>query len=72
MILAKLGQYLKEHSTVSRRDLGKKFSISDDGVDAMLEVWIRKGRVSRLVDKKRNEVSYHWVQHNEIQLNVIA
>ncbi len=72
MILTKLGQHLKEHSTVRRRDLCKKFAISDDGVDAMLEVWIKKGRVSRLVDEKRNEVSYHWVQVNEIQLNVIA
>jgi len=72
MILTKLGKYLQEHHTVRRDVLCKTFSISEDGVDAMLDVWVRKGRVSRLVDEKRDQVRYHWLKKDEIQLTVIA
>ncbi|EJN6827300.1 iron transporter FeoC [Vibrio cidicii] len=50
MILDELYQYVAEQGVVSCRDLAKHFGMSDDGVDAMLSVWIKKGKISRLVD----------------------
>lgn len=53
MILKELKQYIDQQGCVSRRDLAKKFAISEDGVDAMLAVWIKKGQISRLVDTNK-------------------
>lgn len=50
MILKALKSYVVQQGCVSQKALAKKFSMSEDGVDAMIEVWIRKGVISRLVD----------------------
>ncbi|ASC56454.1 FeoC-like transcriptional regulator [Vibrio vulnificus] len=50
MILKELYQYIADKGTVSQSDLAKQFGMSEDGADAMLSVWIKKGKVSRLVD----------------------
>ena len=50
MILQALKSYIAEQGCVSQKALAKKFAMSEDGVDAMLQVWIRKGVISRLVD----------------------
>ncbi|NOH81931.1 iron transporter FeoC [Vibrio sp. RE86] len=50
MILAELKQYIDEQGSVSGKDLAKKFYLTEDGVDAMLTVWIKRGMISRLVD----------------------
>ncbi|YCO02889.1 FeoC-like transcriptional regulator [Vibrio sp. VNB-15] len=50
MILKELYQYIADKGTVSQSDLAKQFGMSEDGADAMLSVWIKKGKISRLVD----------------------
>lgn len=42
MILNELKRYIEENGIVSRSAIAKKFSLSEDGVDAMLAVWIKK------------------------------
>ncbi|EGQ7693997.1 iron transporter FeoC [Vibrio vulnificus] len=53
MILKELYQYIADKGTVSQSDLAKQFGMSEDGADAMLSVWIKKGKVSRLVDTNK-------------------
>ncbi|NGZ13358.1 iron transporter FeoC [Vibrio aestuarianus] len=53
MILTELKGYIEENGIVSRADLAKKFSMSEDGVDAMLSVWIKKGIISRTIDTNK-------------------
>ncbi|HCE2681441.1 TPA: iron transporter FeoC [Vibrio parahaemolyticus] len=50
MILNELYQYIADKGTVSQSELAKQFGMSEDGADAMLSVWIKKGKISRLVD----------------------
>lgn len=50
MILMQLKQAVEAESGVSRRDLAKRFALSEDGVDAMMAVWIKKGVMSRFND----------------------
>lgn len=74
MILAELKQFIDQQGCVSQRDLAKKFGLSEDGVDAMLSVWIRKGVISRLVDtnaaKHVMRVRYAKVDSNALALTV--
>ncbi|GLT17401.1 iron transporter FeoC [Vibrio zhanjiangensis] len=53
MILQALKTYVTEQGCVSQKALAKKFSISEDGVDAMIDIWIKKGVISRLVDTNK-------------------
>lgn len=46
MILRELGDYLAAQQKVSRRDLARHFHTSEDAVEAMLGVWMRKGESS--------------------------
>ena len=47
MILRELGDYLAVQRKVSRRDLARHFHTSEDAVEAMLGVWMRKGHVAK-------------------------
>ncbi|EGA65545.1 FeoC-like transcriptional regulator [Vibrio brasiliensis] len=74
MILVELKQFIDQQGSASQRDLAKKFGLSEDGVDAMLSVWIRKGVISRLVDtnaaKHVMRVRYAKVDSNALALTV--
>ncbi len=50
MILTELKQAIETQGSVTRKELAQRFSISEDGVDAMLAIWIKKGVISRLID----------------------
>ena len=50
MILTELHQYIDSQGVAARKEIAAKFGMSEDGVDAMLSVWVMKGNVSRLVD----------------------
>ncbi|QTH10229.1 FeoC-like transcriptional regulator, partial [Vibrio fluvialis] len=50
MILTELKQAIEAQSGISRKELAKRFALSEDGVDAMLAVWIKKGVISRFID----------------------
>ncbi|ASI90158.1 MULTISPECIES: FeoC-like transcriptional regulator [Vibrio] len=55
MILTELKSFIEMHPGASRQEIAKKFSLSEDGVDAMLSVWIRKGTVSRMLDTNKSD-----------------
>lgn len=55
MILSELKRYIEQQGSASRKELAKRFALSEDGVDAMLTVWIRKGIISRTIDTNRSE-----------------
>ncbi|HIF5959971.1 TPA: FeoC-like transcriptional regulator [Vibrio parahaemolyticus] len=74
MILNELYQYIADKGTVSQSELAKQFGMSEDGADAMLSVWIKKGKISRLVDthKARDvmRVRYAVTKQDELSLTV--
>lgn len=74
MILAELKQYITSKACVSRKELAQEFGLSEDGVDAMMSVWVKKGSISRLVDTDRGDrvkrVRYTLVPDNAIALTV--
>ncbi len=74
MILRELYQYIADNGTVSQSDLAKQFGMSEDGADAMLNVWINKGRISRLVDTNKahhvTRVRYAVTRQDGLSLTV--
>ncbi|KII75485.1 FeoC-like transcriptional regulator [Vibrio renipiscarius] len=74
MILTELKQYIDAKGGASRTELAKKFALSEDGVDAMLSVWIKKGIISRMIDTNKAEkitrIRYSVNQKNGLSLTV--
>ncbi|WP_323948486.1 FeoC-like transcriptional regulator [Aeromonas caviae] len=76
MILRELGDYLALHKKVSRRALARHFHTSEDAVEAMLGVWMRKGRVAKRESSlcggsccgKHEEVTFEWCEPGQIGL----
>ncbi|ELR67348.1 Ferrous iron transport protein C [Photobacterium marinum] len=79
MILQQLKQYIEQQGRVSRKSLAHHFGMSEDGVDAMLDVWVRKGALGReLVGcgketccQSADEVWYRWLKTDELSITVI-
>ena len=75
MILKELYQYIADKGSVSQSDLAKQFGMSEDGADAMLSVWINKGRITRLVDTNKahhvTRVRYAVTRHDGLSLTVM-
>ncbi len=53
MILSELKRYIERTGTATRADIAKTFALTEDGVDAMLAIWIRKNVISRIEDTNR-------------------
>ncbi len=74
MILKELYQYIADKGTVSQSDLAKQFGMSEDGADAMLNVWINKGRITRLVDTNKahhvTRIRYALTRQDGLSLTV--
>ncbi|NVD06172.1 iron transporter FeoC [Vibrio sp. JPW-9-11-11] len=74
MILTQMKQHLEQTGCVSRKELARQFHLSEDGVDAMLSIWIKKGLVMRLVDtndKQRvTRVRYRHLANDQLPLTV--
>ncbi|EJT1339578.1 iron transporter FeoC [Vibrio vulnificus] len=74
MILKELYQYIADKGTVSQSDLAKQFGMSEDGADAMLSVWFKKGKISRLVDTNKahsvTRVRYAVTKQDGLSLTV--
>ena len=48
MILFELRQFLKEQHTVSLKELCKHFESSEEVMEEMLQIWVRKGYLQTL------------------------
>ncbi|WP_162062637.1 FeoC-like transcriptional regulator [Vibrio taketomensis] len=74
MILIELKAYIEAQGSASRTELAKKFALSEDGVDAMLAVWIKKGVLSRMIDTNKADkitrVRYSVNQADSLSLTV--
>lgn len=78
MILQDLRDLLQKHGRMTRKDLARQLNSSEDGVDAMLQVWMRKGRVSKDEQKvcggsccgAAQEVYYRWLDAQGIAIVV--
>jgi hypothetical protein len=76
MILRDVGQFLAKQGRMSLRDLARHFDSDEDAMDAMLGVWMRKGRIRKLAlagcsgscCTQRQEVLYEWLPENQIGL----
>lgn len=74
MILRELASVLAQQKSMSSRELAKHFQASEDVVDAMLGVWMKKGRVRKLVAGgcsgsccgQRTEAYYEWLPEGQI------
>jgi len=75
VILSDLKTFIFEQGSATRKELAMKFSLSEDGVDAMLAVWVKKGVLSQMIDldksKTVRQVRYRAVLANDIQMMVI-
>ena len=72
MILDTLYQAIAAKGMASQRELAKEFALSEDGVDAMLLVWVKKGKISRMQDVNASgqviRVRYCLTQPNAISV----
>lgn len=76
MILRELGDYLAAQQKASRSELARHFHTSEDAVEAMLGVWMRKGRVAKRESRvcggnccgKHQEVMFEWCEPGQIGL----
>ncbi|OBU14904.1 ferrous iron transport protein C [Photobacterium aquimaris] len=79
MILQQLKQYIADHGRVSRNQLAIHFGMSEDGVDAMLAVWVKKGAIGKeLVGcdstqccQTAKDVWYRCLAANELSVTVM-
>ncbi|WP_163390828.1 FeoC-like transcriptional regulator [Enterovibrio norvegicus] len=73
MILTDLKLYIEAHPKCSQAELAKVFNLSEDGVDAMLSVWVKKGRVKTIVSARqgKSERRYIWLANDEFGITVI-
>ncbi|OOE93045.1 hypothetical protein BZG78_02000 [Salinivibrio sp. MA351] len=68
MILQKLKASVTQAGVISREALAKEYGLSPDGVEAMMETWIRRGTIIRQCTcHDQQEVQYRLAHHNEIQ-----
>ncbi|PMH41901.1 iron transporter FeoC [Vibrio sp. 10N.286.49.B3] len=74
MILMELKQYIADQGVATRAQLAKQFSMSEDGVDAMLNLWVKKGKISRLIDTNKAQhitrVRYRLNQTDQLSMTV--
>lgn len=68
MILRELADSLQRQQRVTGRELARQFQTSEDAIDAMMGVWMRKGRVRKVSAGgcsgsccgQRSETHYEW------------
>ncbi|WP_017219831.1 FeoC-like transcriptional regulator [Moritella dasanensis] len=77
MILTRLKDHLVANGKTGRTELAKKFGISEDGIDAMLALWIAKGKISTSISERPRlgqlncDVWYRWNDDNELAITVL-
>jgi putative ferrous iron transport protein C len=80
MILTQLKDHLVVNGRTSRSALAKQFGLSADGVDAMLAIWIKKGKVSKALagntsdprGQDASEVWYRWNDESELAITTMS
>ncbi len=76
MIVRELGDLLQQRQRMTAQELARHFHVEDSMIDAMLGVWMRKGRVRKLHSGgcsgrccgAREENVYEWLPEGQIGL----
>jgi len=75
MIISQLKEYIEQHKGASRKELAKHFALSEDGVDAMLDLWSRRGVISKVISTDKvgtiRQVQYRVNDNRMIAINTI-
>ncbi|MGF1766108.1 FeoC-like transcriptional regulator [Enterovibrio makurazakiensis] len=73
MILDDLRDYISANPQCTLSELAKHFSLSEDGIDAMLNVWVKKGLLKTTISQSSRGVErrYQWVINQELGITVI-
>jgi len=79
VILQQLKLYIEQHGRSSRKDLANHFGMSEDGVDTMLDVWVRKGTINKeligcgsdLCCQNAEDVWYRSLKADELSVTVV-
>ncbi len=69
MILDQLKEYIQQRGPVSQKQLATHFHLTEDGVQAMLEVWIVRGQL--IVSQSKSDTLYRWKKDGELGLKVL-
>ena len=68
MILRDIADCLQQQQRMTGRELARQFQTSEDAIDAMIGVWMRKGRVRKVSAGgcsgsccgQHSEIYYEW------------
>lgn len=73
MILTELKEYVISHPHCSLGDLAKHFTLSQEGIEAMLAVWVKRGKLKITVSNVRGqrEKRYLWVDSQQLAITVL-
>lgn len=74
MILQALRDFIMAHPNCTKAQLMAAFTLNADGIDAMLAVWVKKGKIQISISKKTNEkqVRYRWVENQNLAIRLIG
>lgn len=76
MILTALKHYIEKKHSVSQQELAQYFSLTSDGIDAMVSVLIKKGYVSKIQDinsqDRLTRVRYVFNRSDGLSVSVIC
>lgn len=64
MILQDLKNFIKANPNCTQAQLAAQFSLSQDGIAAMLKVWQQRGLLHIAQDDQQRR--YRWIEPNEI------
>ncbi|MFC3914466.1 FeoC-like transcriptional regulator [Pseudaeromonas sharmana] len=76
MIVRELGALLEQRQRMSLQELSRHFAADEQAIDAMLGIWMRKGRIRKLQSGgcsgrccgERETVMYEWLPQGQIGL----
>ncbi|USH03378.1 FeoC-like transcriptional regulator [Grimontia kaedaensis] len=72
MILFCLRDYIQSHPKCSLKELAKVFVLSEDGVEAMLSEWVKRGKLKVTVSDWASITvrQYTWLDDSELGVTV--
>ena len=68
MILREIADCLQQKQRMTGRELARQFQTSEDAIDAMVGIWMKKGRIKKVSATgcsgsccgQRSEIYYEW------------
>lgn len=72
MILLRLKEQIDSYGPCSRRQLADTFGLSEDGIEAMVEIWLKRGEIQRVycLQAGQSQCFYKCVNREDIAVDV--